>query len=275
MIDLATPPDAHYKVLQKIPDGSSVLIQKPMGRNLEEAVRIRGLCRKKKLKAAVNFQLRFSPMMLPLRDALAKGMFGELLEVEVRLACRTPWELWPFLEEMEHVEVLVHSIHYLDWIRSILGDPLGAYSHAVAHPRYPRLKDARNSIILAYDRPVRCSLSLNHTFCQGPRHQAAEIRVEGERGAAVVSLGLLLNYPKGEQETLEIVTEDVEWTEIPLAGRWFPDAFIGVMSNLQRYSAGEDPILVSSVEDAFGTMAVVDACITSHQSGAVPIPLDS
>ena len=171
-------------------------------------------------------------MMLPLRDALAKGMLGELLEVEVRLACRTPWELWPFLEEMEHVEVLLHSIHYLDWIRSILGNPSGAYSHAVTHPRYPRLKDARNSIILAYDKPIRCSLSLNHTFYQGPRHQTAEIRVEGERGA-------------------------------------------GVMSNLQRYSSGEDPILVTSVEDAFGTMAVVDACITSHQSGAVPIALDS
>ena len=57
-------------------------------------------------------------------------------------------------------------------------------------------------------------------------------------------------------------------------GFWFPDAFIGVMTNLQRYSSGEATILVSSVEDAFGTMAVVDACITSHQSGAVPIPLD-
>ena len=54
-----------------------------------------------------------------------------------------------FLEKLEDVEVLVHSIHYLDWVRSLLGEPSGAYCHAVPHPRFPNLKDARNSIILA------------------------------------------------------------------------------------------------------------------------------
>ncbi len=43
MIDLATPPEAHLEVLQKIPRGSTVLIQKPMGRHLEEARKIREL----------------------------------------------------------------------------------------------------------------------------------------------------------------------------------------------------------------------------------------
>ena len=75
VIDLATPPEAHLEVLQKIPGGSNVLIQKPMGRDLEEARKIRELCREKQLKAAVNFQLRFSPMMLPIREALAREVF--------------------------------------------------------------------------------------------------------------------------------------------------------------------------------------------------------
>ena len=242
-----------------------------MGRDLEEARKIRELCREKQLKAAVNFQLRFSPMMLPIREALVRGVFRELNEVEIRLACKTTWELWPFLEKLEDVEVLVHSIHYLDWIRSLLGEPSGAYCHAVPHPRFPNLKDARNSIILAYDRPVRCCLSLNHTYSHGPRHQQATIRIEGDRGAAQVSLGLLLNYPEGEPETLEIVSEGLDWTPIPLNGRWFPDAFIGVMSNLQRYADGDDETLITSVEDAFGTMALVDACIRSNRSGATPV----
>ena len=274
VIDLATPPEAHLEVLEQIPQGSAVLIQKPMGRNLEEARRIRKLCREKQLNAAINFQLRFSPMMLPIREALAQGMFGELNEVEVRLACQTPWELWPFLEKMEDVEVLVHSVHYLDWIRSLIGEPSGAYCHAVPHPKFPNLQDARNSIILAYDRPVRCCLSLNHTYSKGPRHQQATIRIEGDRGAAQVSLGLLLNYPEGEPETLELVSEGLEWTDVPLSGRWFPDAFIGVMSNLQRFCDGDDAELITSVEDAFGTMALVDACISSSHSGAIPVQRD-
>ena len=46
---------------------------------------------------------------------------------------------------------------------------------------------------------------------------------------------------------------------MPLAGAWFPDAFVGRMANLQRFCAGEDAELVSSVEDAWNTMALVEA----------------
>jgi predicted dehydrogenase len=57
-----------------------------------------------------------------------------------------------------------------------------------------------------------------------------------------------------------------------LSRRWFPDAFIGTMANLQRYAAGEDPILHSSVEDAWHTMALVEACYRSNAAPATPVP---
>ena len=44
------------------------------------------------------------------------------------------------------------------------------------------------------------------------------------------------------------------------------------MSNLQRVVAGEDRALVSPVDDAIRTMAVVEACYTSSASGGTPIP---
>jgi hypothetical protein len=43
------------------------------------------------------------------------------------------------------------------------------------------------------------------------------------------------------------------------------------MSNLQRFVAGEDPALVSPVEDAIKTMALVEACYRSSESGGTPI----
>ena len=69
IFDLATPPDAHGDVLQQLPDESFALIQKPMGRDLAQATEILMLCREKRLHAAVNFQLRFAPMALALKDA--------------------------------------------------------------------------------------------------------------------------------------------------------------------------------------------------------------
>jgi hypothetical protein len=57
-----------------------------------------------------------------------------------------------------------------------------------------------------------------------------------------------------------------------LQGGWFPHAFVGKMSNLQRFAAGEDPTLISSVEDAWHTMALVEACFTSSAAAGTPVP---
>jgi hypothetical protein len=58
---------------------------------------------------------------------------------------------------------------------------------------------------------------------------------------------------------------------VSIDGRWFPDGFVGTMSNLQRFAAGEDARLVSGVDDAFATMALVEACYQSDASGGTPI----
>ena len=80
IFDLATPPAAHAKVLSALPEGVATLIQKPMGSDLAAATEILHICRDRKLKAAVNFQLRFAPMLLALKDAIAKGLIGEVVE---------------------------------------------------------------------------------------------------------------------------------------------------------------------------------------------------
>jgi len=56
-----------------------------------------------------------------------------------------------------------------------------------------------------------------------------------------------------------------------LAGEWFPDAFVGRMANVQRFATGEDDELVSSVEDAWNTMALVEAAYKSSAAPATPI----
>jgi predicted dehydrogenase len=96
-------------------------------------------------------------------------------------------------------------------------------------------------------------------------------KLEGTSGAAIAKMGVNLNYPEGEPDTLEMARVDSEWSAVPLRGSWFLEAFEGPMSNLQRFVAGEDPKLVSSVEDAIRTMAVVEACYESSVSGATPI----
>ena len=213
-------------------------------------------------------------MMIALREAIDKDMIGQITELEISLSVKTPWHLWPFLETLDNVEVPLHSIHYLDWIRSVLGNPRSVHCKSIKHPSVPKLSDARSSIILDYEKDIRCCLSINHTHdtdIHGMKHSHAYARVEGLKGAAYIKFGLLLNYPKGEPEEIEISTDGVEWTKVNNVGTWFPDAFIGTMSSLQRFASGEEKELLHSVDNAYETMALVYACLKSNESLGTPV----
>ena len=267
VFDIAVPPQVLLSVVKNIPENSICQLQKPMGNSMAEAKEIKNIIKSKNITACVNLQLKFSPMMIALREAIDKGMIGTVTELEISLSVGTPWHLWPFLETLDNVEVPLHSIHYIDWIRSVLGNPKSVHCKSIKHPKLPNLSDARSSIILEYEDDVRCCLSINHTHdnsMHGMKHSHAYARVEGLDGAAYIKFGLLLDYPNGEPEEIEISTKDSDWTKVQNVGTWFPDAFVGTMASLQRYASGEEKELTHSVDNAYDTMAVVYACLESN-----------
>ena len=263
--DLATPPAAHAGLLEALPDGAVCIIQKPMGSDLAEADRIIRICRTKGLKAAVNFQLRFAPAILALKDAIAQGHLGQVVDVDGLLAVDTPWHLWAFLADLPRVEILLHSIHYLDTIRDLLGNPLGVHARTMGHPS-STVSNTRTAMILDYGQTVRCALSINHNHSFGRRFQACEFRIGGTKGAAYIKLGVNLDYPKGEPDELWLNT-GAGWEQVPLIGNWFIEAFLGRFTQVMRFAVGEDAVLQGSAEDAWHTMALVEA---AYESAALP-----
>jgi predicted dehydrogenase len=272
VFDIAVPGNQILSVLKRLPDGTPVLIQKPMGENLAEARKILALCREKNLKAAINFQLRFSPNMLALRELLAEGRLGTVTDIEVRLVDRQPWQLWQFLKGAPRLEVLYHSIHYLDAIRFLFGEPDGVFCKAISHPEMVEFSDTRSTIILDYGDRIRCSLTLNHAHRHNGKHQASTFKVEGTAGAALLTMGVNLDYPLGKPDTLDVAAGNTGWEAVPLRGSWFTEAFEGPMSNLQRFATGEDDNLITNVDDAARTMALVEACYESSNLPSTPIP---
>ena len=279
VFDLALPAPAICGVLGGLPDGANVLIQKPMGETLAEARRIRELCRSKRLLAAINFQLRFAPNVLAARDLVSRGVIGDLHDVEVRVNCHMPWEIWTFLFGIPRMEVLYHSIHYVDLVRSFLGEPAGVYCKTVKHPQQMQLASTRTAIAFDYGDVRRATITTNHGHFFGPRHQESYLKLEGTRGAIKARLGVNLDYPRGAPDDLEYCVRPADddagaptWQSLPLVGNWFPHAFIGTMASLMRRADGDTAELPTSVEDAFQTMAVVEACYESSARGGTPIP---
>ena len=87
-----------------------------------------------------------------------------------------------------------------------------------------------------------------------------------------MKLGVNLDYPHGEPDILQRYPKGGDgWIDVQLKGTWFPDGFVGRMANLQRFVSGEDTELVGSVEDAWNTMALVEAAYESSAAPATPL----
>ncbi len=275
IFDIAVPAAALMRVLNELPDGAAVLIQKPLGENLAQARAIRELCRAKHLTAAVNFQLRFAPAVEAARTLIGQGRIGTLTDIEVRVTCYTPWEMWPFLENAPRVEILYHSVHHVDLIRSFCGDPSAVYAKTLKHPRAPKLASTRSTIILDYGDSVRANITANHAHAYGPRHQESYIKWEGTAGAIKTKMGVLLDYPRGMADEFEYVelngSNSPKWKPMHLNGTWFPDAFSRRMASLMAYVDGAASELPASVEDACRTMAVVESAYASSEQGGTSV----
>jgi predicted dehydrogenase len=270
--DLAVPAPALLSVLPLLPDGAAVLIQKPMGETLQEARAIVDLCHRKALTAAVNFQLRWAPVMLAARKIADSGLIGQLHDIEIQVSVHMPWSLWSFLSAAPRLEILYHSIHYIDLVRSWLGNPFGVYAKTTRSPRTPELAATKSLMTFDYGDWMRAHIAANHSHDFSPEMQRSYVQWEGTEGAMRAVMGVNLNYPKGEQDTLSYVTAGGAWETLPTRGDWFPDAFIGSMSSLQNYATGAAEDLPTRVEDALDTMRVVEAAYLSSEQGGVALP---
>jgi predicted dehydrogenase len=268
--DLTIMPEQYLETLAQLPDGSSVLIQKPMGDHFEQAKEILHLCRAKNFKAAINFQLRFAPFVSAARYLINQGLIGEVYDMEVRVTLKTPWELFPHVMIHPRLEIQYHSIHYVDLIRSFLGEPNSILAKTLKHPA-KNLSSSRSTILFDYGDTLHAVINTNHDHDFGSENQESFIKWEGTKGAIKAKMGLLMDYPHGVPDKFEYcILEERKtpnWKTVALEGSWFPEAFIGTMANLMRYTEGSDKVLYTNVEDVIKTMAVVEAAYKSSDNG--------
>lgn len=224
----------------------------------------------KNLVAAINCQLRFAPYVSAARYLIEEGFIGEVYDMELHVTINTPWEMFPHVIIHPRLEIQYHSIHYIDLVRSFLGEPKSVMAKTLKHPA-KTLSSSRSTILFDYGDTIHAVINTNHDHAFGPAHQESFIKWEGTKGAVKVKMGLLMDYPHGVPDKFEYCLleddKEPEWKAVELEGTWFPDAFIGTMSSLMRFKEGSSNVLPTSVEDVIKTMAVVESAYRSNDSG--------
>jgi predicted dehydrogenase len=275
VFDVAVPGSQTIGILNKLPEGATVLLQKPMGENYTEAKQILALTQQKKMMAGINFQLRYAPYILAAKELITKNLLGDLNDIEVNVNVYTPWHIWDFLQAAPRVEILYHSIHYIDLVRNLLGKPHSVYAKTTRHPAMSKLASVRSNIIMDYGDMIRANILTNHCHNYGIPKQQSYIKIEGSKGAVLINFGALINYPRGAADSFEYILleegKESQWQKMQIEGSWFPHAFIGSMHEMLLTVTGEKARPDNHVEDCIETMACMEAAYKSSEQGGVSL----
>ncbi|WP_348626023.1 Gfo/Idh/MocA family oxidoreductase [Mesorhizobium sp. LSHC422A00] len=175
-----------------------------------------------------------------------------------------------FLQDYDRLTLANMSVHHLDVLRFLFGDPSEITTLTRKDPRTTfEHTDGITISTLRFPSGV-LAVSLEDVW-SGPRQegylddQHINWRVDGTNGVAKGTIG----WPKGVASTLTYAsteTTDGKWVSPSWDTMWFPHAFIGVMEQLQHaLKTGTPPAL--SVADNVKTMALVEAGYRSMAQG--------
>lgn len=123
IVSLATPPSSHAELGCAIMEaGKHLLIEKPLATTIEDAEKLVTTRDKTGAVAAVNFMLRFNPLIELLVSWGHNGTFGKLRRAVVENYAQDetlPLDHWFWNPEVSGGILVEHSVHFLDLVDSI------------------------------------------------------------------------------------------------------------------------------------------------------------
>lgn len=270
VVDIAVPVSAQAAIFTAaVASGKHVLAQKPFAESPEIAAELVHAADKAGVVAAVNQQLRFDEGIAAAHRMIERGWIGDVASFSLTVNAQTNWEIWPWSKDMKRLEIMVHSIHYHDAVRWLMGEPTSVYAVPGRTPGQFPAGETKTTSVYRFGDVATALIAVNHGSRGGDG--CAEFRIEGSAGAIRGKLGLMYSYPDGLPDTLEVFRESESkdgWIPYPVTQRWFPDAFIGTMKSLlNAIATGEPPR--SSVADNVSTIRLVEALYESIESNSV------
>ena len=276
IVDIAFPPDQQPELIrhalrQKHVRG--ILAQKPLAMDFATAKALVEETAATDKVLSVNQNMRFDQSMRVLKQLLERNELGMPVLGTIEMRAIPHWQ--PFLASYDRLTLLNMSIHHLDVLRFLFGEPSEINTAVRPDPRTEfQHTDGITVSILKFPSEV-LAVTMEDVW-SGPREEGFDSdiyikwRVEGMDGVAQGTIGWP-DYPKGSPSTLRYCsrkTTNGHWVQPSWETRWFPDAFAGVMEQLQyALKTGSAPIL--SAADNLRTMALVEAAYRSVQERRV------
>jgi len=259
IVDIAVYPAEQVKIVeQAAAAGKHMLCQKPFADEYSKAVRNVEVAERAKVKIAVNQQMRWDAGIRSSRLLIDDGWLGTPTYGCIQVHCKTDWSLWPWIYQGKRLEIMFHSIHYIDSLRYLLGDPDYVFTSGSRAPGETTQAESKTLSTWEYKSGLQVLIDACHSTWQDDPY--AIFRFEGTEGVIKGTIGLMYNYPAGRPDTLEFMSKKNSgyWFSARLESMWIPDAFVGPMASLMR-SVESDSEPETSGLDNLRTLQIVFA----------------
>lgn len=270
VVDIAVVPDAQVEIaLQALDAGKDVMCQKPLALSSADARRIVERADERGRTVAVQQQMRYEEGMAAARAMVERGWIGEVATISFEINIDTNYAGWGWLGEVPQLELWYHTIHLVDTVRTLVGEPAAVFGTQWRLPGQKPVGETRTVSVLLYPGDLRVVIHANHENPAGDNE--ARYRIDGSEGSIRGRLGLLDDYPHGRPDTLELwsrVLPTDDWVPYPVTRRWVPDAFLGPVRSLLRSTVdGGEP--ETSGRDNLRTIGIIEALYRSGETGQV------
>ena len=267
IVDIAVPAEYNEELIKKtLRRNKNILIQKPLSNNINSAKRIINEYNNYDLKINVNHQMRYSPAIRAAKYILKKNYLGKILKFKIYTHRKTDWSIWPWLENIDYPELRYNSIHYLDSIRYLFGEPLSIKANLLSSKNEIKNKPTNLFVNLKFTNQLSGNLNITHDNNLSKEKWKAGYEIIGEKGkcSGIISSMIGNGFDYNDKISINFMHDNRSINlEKTLVGRWFSESFAGPIFSLidsiqNNYEAD------TNIFDAYKTLNLVETVIKSH-----------
>lgn len=206
MVIVATPPSVRHSVIEPLAQaGKHILLEKPVGRTVQEAKEVVEICEQAGVTLGVLFQHRMRAPSLAAADLIAKGDLGQLGLVEINVPL---WRDQSYYDELGRGTyardgggvMLTNAIHSIDLALSLTGPVTRVQAMAATTPLHRM--EAEDFAIAGLHFACGASGSFVASTAMYP-HRTEVIRLHYENASLRIDKNALtVDWRDGRQEVL-------------------------------------------------------------------------
>jgi UDP-N-acetyl-2-amino-2-deoxyglucuronate dehydrogenase len=209
IVSICTPSGLHAPLaIRAAQAGKHVIVEKPMAINLKDADQMIETCERNRVKLCVISQLRFSPAIQQIKQALEESLLGRVVLGDLYMKFNRSQEYydkgnWRGTWEMDGGGALMNQgIHGVDLLRYLMGPVKSVSAHARTLARKIAVEDTAVAILEFQNGAVGVIEATTSVYPGSSRH----LEINGHRGTVVLEENSIVRWDIEGQDPAKHLT---------------------------------------------------------------------